>query len=111
MSKSTKNFVIIDDKQEEIDKFKTAISTIPDCNLLKETNNTVSFFDYLVENHPLIDYAIIDIKFGNNYKAGYTILEKLHKTYPKIKAIIWSEYPDKSYLQKIILSVYQNEGI
>ena len=96
------NFVIIDDKPVEIEMFEQALLRIENCQLIFKAHSEAQLMKYLGSHYSEVDYLIVDLKLGNNLKAGFRIIDSVSRTYQKIKILIYSEFIDTSYLQKII---------
>ena len=97
-----RNFVIVDDKRTEIDQFEEALSSIENSSLLYKAFSEELLMEYLLLHHREVDYLIVDLKFADDFKAGFQIINTVHQKYKAIKMLICSEYPDRAYLQKVI---------
>ena len=100
--KEIRNFVIVDDKPADIEIIEKALSKVAGCQLLFKARTEETLVHFVQSTHQPIDYLIVDLKFGNDFKKGFEIVKRIYNQYPTIKIIICSEYPDRSYLQKVI---------
>jgi len=97
-------FALLDDKQEELDKLATFITSLPNMEVVYKTQKETQLFNYLAKCTTLPRFILVDIKFGERYKEGYYIVERIHQKYPTIHLLLCSEYPDESYTKEVIAS-------
>jgi len=100
--KQSRNFVIVDDRRAEIDQFEEALKSIEHSNLLYKAYTAEQLMQYLKIHHHAVDFLIIDLKFADDFKAGFQIINSVHQKYKAIHLLICSSFPDKAYLQRVI---------
>ena len=98
------NIIVADDHDIVRQGIRFAISNLYDIDILAEASSYNELISIL-EKEDIIDLLILDLNLGD--KSGIDTISRLHQSYPDLKILVLSMYPQEPYaLQSIQAGAY-----